>query len=556
MSKDFVSSSVLSAQESDFGHDFIEFLRPQSESYLFLFLMASVFVVGAIGGSLRRRESLQRLQGAIERYSTDHGGCAAEAPDRYLLIETRPEEARRWFGPVPGILVTLGILGTFIGIGIAISHAIPALKQGSNPEDVQTALSALLEAVKFKFQTSAFGILFSLLFVVLAARLEMSLFSHIEQNAAELVKNRRDLTKELLDGLQMALKAALEAGFGTLSTKMDVSLQALTKSTSAMGQQASMIASGVRTLKGAVDGFSSTVAQTTVTLAESSRQLGNLGQQVDSSLGRISTALSEQLARMAESQNTALEAMVKAQRDGFAESASKLDASLKSGATTQAAAFTRIEGRLQQSLSQLGAAVGQQRQALEGSLEALNQGVTTALGEMTRVIGAMASHQETVLEHVKEYQSKAASALESVAYGLKQLDGNTNKFLAVIDKWKPTAERVLPKGNRSEDEGGSGGAPPATGSAAPPAQAKPPPRDGGGSGGAPPATGSAAPSTQPNTQPSGGVPSRAAPAAGGSAPPAQPKPQPSGVVSGGTASATGGAAPPAQPKPPSQDGYL
>lgn len=62
---------------------------------------------------------------------------------------------------IPNIFVSIGILATFLGLGVAIQSAAALLK--SNTVEL-AKLNDVLGIIAFKFQTSVWGIMFSLLF--------------------------------------------------------------------------------------------------------------------------------------------------------------------------------------------------------------------------------------------------------------------------------------------------------------------------------------------------------------------------------------------------------
>ncbi|WP_443113638.1 hypothetical protein [Herbaspirillum seropedicae] len=68
------------------------------------------------------------------------------------IVATGPE---RWARVVPGLLLMAGLLGTFIGLGLALGEASGALDGAQAP----TALAAVLDTLGAKFRIAAWGIL-------------------------------------------------------------------------------------------------------------------------------------------------------------------------------------------------------------------------------------------------------------------------------------------------------------------------------------------------------------------------------------------------------------
>ncbi|MBQ3079314.1 MAG: MotA/TolQ/ExbB proton channel family protein [Clostridia bacterium] len=85
----------------------------------------------------------------VEDYINEE--TAIDGPGRVHLAEA-----------VPGVLVSLGFLGTLLGLSVSLSGM-----SGVDAEAVSTSMSALLSSMKYAFLTSIFGVVASIIFTLL-----------------------------------------------------------------------------------------------------------------------------------------------------------------------------------------------------------------------------------------------------------------------------------------------------------------------------------------------------------------------------------------------------
>ncbi|MDI9405551.1 MAG: hypothetical protein QM522_02490 [Chitinophagaceae bacterium] len=80
--------------------------------------------------------------------------------------EVTAASAHSWIHQAPGILISLGLLGTFWGLTVGLSQISGALAPGATPEQTITALSAIVAPMGTAFQTSLIGLLLSLIVLI------------------------------------------------------------------------------------------------------------------------------------------------------------------------------------------------------------------------------------------------------------------------------------------------------------------------------------------------------------------------------------------------------
>lgn len=135
------------------------FLHPESElSWIFL----SFFMLNLLYGVWKLIDCLNQLSklkdSAVQDYEALRSKILPECYVKGLKEKLAVHESK--MDDIPNTFVSIGILGTFLGLGVAIQGAAALL---SNSADV-TQLNNVLGIIAFKFQTSVWGTSFSLLF--------------------------------------------------------------------------------------------------------------------------------------------------------------------------------------------------------------------------------------------------------------------------------------------------------------------------------------------------------------------------------------------------------
>jgi len=390
----------------------ISFLTPHDDSRMFLWLILVVFLVGAGLGVFKFFAFYLNLTEFVDAYKNNKHGVAEEDPETYLTRATGIESTSRILSPFPSVLVTVGILGTFIGIGMAIAEAIPALEQDGDVKVVQDALKALLSAVKFKFQTSAYGILASLIFVGFESILIGVLHQKVESLARTLGEHRVSIAAQLADDLANGI----ERGFRSMGESLKEGLTLLTTSTMAMKAEASSLGGGVEQLSASVNLFGEQIQSSTAALSESSGKLGKLGEDIDASLIRVSSTLESSGQQQNEQTKKALKKMTNTMGDALEKMQASLTESLEASRASQ-----------EQSMAHLLA--GQQRAAAD-----LQDTMSASLTSMEHSISKFSENQEKGLDELKGYQNEASAALESLAKTLKKFERQSERMINIADK--------------------------------------------------------------------------------------------------------------------------
>lgn len=87
---------------------------------------------------------------------------------RILGREITAASAHSWIHQAPGILISLGLLGTFWGLTVGLGEISGVLTRSLNPAEAMNALSAIVAPMGTAFQTSLLGLLLSLIVLIIS----------------------------------------------------------------------------------------------------------------------------------------------------------------------------------------------------------------------------------------------------------------------------------------------------------------------------------------------------------------------------------------------------
>jgi hypothetical protein len=375
----------------------VDFLRPDQEAEGFVRWMIALTTCGGLAILYDIHRLGQALSRGERAYAQNVHHCASDPPEQHLRATAEPERGLKFIAPLPAILVTLGILGTFVGIGRAVAEAIPALQTNAEPQQVREALRALLEAVKFKFQTSAWGILCSLAFVLVTTFYEFWVHRTFGAAVERIALHRTTTAAEL-------------------GVVLGSSLQGM--------------AAQVELLKEILTPFSAKVLTASNAMTTSANKLGSLGGDIDRSL--------QQMARN-------LEAAGQHQQRTMSEELAKLTAMLQSSTQRQSAA---LDQSLQQMTATLQRSLEQQRGGLEAqqgriadmmqrqaqAAASLQSALGASLQRMDDSIGALTTTQRDGLANLQGYMATVTTALERVDGTLQEARRTSERLMELVNK--------------------------------------------------------------------------------------------------------------------------
>lgn len=143
--------------------EFLEFLVPQLDWMQgFFFLLIFGTTLGIIfqvkRSAIPKNWEKNWHNGKNGDKSGDLDAEHGSVHDISQAVATKPEQ---WADVMPGILLVIGLLGTFLGLGIALNKASAILMDASSSgmDDAMSNLMAMMQGLGTKFKTSTWGII-------------------------------------------------------------------------------------------------------------------------------------------------------------------------------------------------------------------------------------------------------------------------------------------------------------------------------------------------------------------------------------------------------------
>lgn len=203
----------------------------------------------------------------------DHGSVT----DLWHAVATKSEKLTEI---MPGMLLVVGLLGTFLGLGLALNHASHILGQANalSPTGAASSmqdLMGLLQGLGTKFKTSTWGIFFFLLLKVWS-----SWFGFEEKRLAWVIRKvkteleyRKGELQRAEESKQQALFAQINQAAGQIVQGLTHNLAQLTENQKALHQQTLQhVLKGVQLLHGDLSGISTTIQSNSAELKQSLEQ--------------------------------------------------------------------------------------------------------------------------------------------------------------------------------------------------------------------------------------------------------------------------------------------
>lgn len=154
-------------------NEFLNFIAPQLEplQMSFFILILAMFFGTVISTHLNARDSSWRKNwsnGTTDDRSDDLDIDHGSVTDLWHAVATKSEKLAE---VMPGMLLVVGLLGTFLGLGLALNHASNILGQSNTLSSSGAAnnmqdLMSMMQGLGTKFKTSTWGITFFLLLKV------------------------------------------------------------------------------------------------------------------------------------------------------------------------------------------------------------------------------------------------------------------------------------------------------------------------------------------------------------------------------------------------------
>lgn len=307
--------------------DFWQFIWPQAEQPLQTAFFIMIFGL-AIGVAIWTILSANEKNWALYW----QGGLTREHGSIHDLSDALASRAERICEILPGILLVLGLLGTFIGLGIALDQAAEVVQDGDIAAS-QAGLTAVIHGIGTKFRTSAWGILAYLILrslIVAAGWDDKRLRWCIKKINAEAKARRRenedfqtDLNRDLQTGMKensslvstvvatelKKLQEALLPIFMRIEQHEETAQRALSEFVRTHVASMKSISDSAKGMRAASTTMSEAAQQVDASAGDLRAVVMNFGSQVETTLGNLQTELIDTIGNVDKSFDRNLKAM-------------------------------------------------------------------------------------------------------------------------------------------------------------------------------------------------------------------------------------------------------
>ena len=247
-----------------------------------------------------------------------------------LAIRTRSEAMASM---MPGVILVIGLLGTFIGLGLALTEASLAITAPSvatapsSPTEMSEPLSNMIKGLGYKFATSTWGILAYLILQAFSAlrgfdRKRLRFAAGKMRKQLDIVRNARLSTaqtdrahySELIERIERGVRATGESSAATLAVLskfldgMEENIEQMSASSTSMAQSADsvnvsagLLGDSATALQNTVDRFDTGVRSTLDDVKSGLTQaIADLSSTTTRSMDRIASDLREVTTRLSD----------------------------------------------------------------------------------------------------------------------------------------------------------------------------------------------------------------------------------------------------------------
>lgn len=431
-------------------------------AFVLVALIGAGLSLGIVELAVRARRAL-RFEREIERLpgAPTEADVEAASPEIRSVLRARiagvpsAPAAQPYASYLLGLLVMIGLLGTFMGLFESLRGAREALGTSGDVAALRAALAAPMTGLSRAFGTSAAGVSASAMLglaLVIARRGESRAFAALSSYAAGPLA-RLTVARRTLDALEAiahqgaSLPAASEAMTRGAAALSDVAREvgvALERTTHTVGEDLRSVARSVREdLQGASQSSARAVAEAVSPRLEAAvtRVIETTAAQASATIARFDAASEARIAReathaaaLAERVERAVEAVVAAHReqavalrDDVAREAKSVVDAVVAGrellaeaeaerARTIAAAMTEtavaVGSRLEQTALEIGRTLSDTMTATELRLDALREAVAR---DTKSVIETVVANREQLADAEAERSRAVASALTDTA---------------------------------------------------------------------------------------------------------------------------------------------
>ncbi|WP_413530334.1 hypothetical protein [Rahnella inusitata] len=221
-------------------HEFFAFILPEFDVIQMLFggtmLFLVLLTIGLLLWQANQRFWDRKWQGDALNNGADHLDVEHGSVNEISAAVASPAE--KMADIMPGILLILGLLGTFLGLGIALNKASDILIDANSAgmDNAMSNLMGMMEGLGTKFKTSTWGIMAYLILKACAAGLgyDEKRLRWCAQQMKQVFDQSREQKRAEHEETQLQYLAALQGLNDRMQVESEATRQSLSKLSSSM----------------------------------------------------------------------------------------------------------------------------------------------------------------------------------------------------------------------------------------------------------------------------------------------------------------------------------
>lgn len=396
--------------------EILGFIAPQFEPLqLSFFVLIVAMFIGTIVSTHwnAKNSSWERIwnNGTPNDHSDDLDIDHGSVTDLWHAVATKSEKLAEI---MPGMLLVVGLLGTFLGLGLALNHASNILGQSGALSATGTAnsmqdLMSMMQGLGTKFKTSTWGIAFFLLLKVWSSWVgfdEKRLTWVIRKVKAEL-EHRKRQEKEIGLNKQQALFTQINEASTQIVTCFAQNFEKLSANQKAVNLQTlQYIKKWIQDIHGDLASINTTMQKDSAAMREAFDH-GLQGIRKDlKSIATATQASSQAMDGFVSSTQTIINDMSAASKN-MADGANKVGiagSSLVNAVDAFSAQFTQVLGQVRIDLS---TAINEMSEQAAHTLEQGTKELGKATLEISTALGVLSTDVTTTMNGVKDSIEKS-----------------------------------------------------------------------------------------------------------------------------------------------------
>jgi len=405
------------------------FLLPQFHDPLQVFFLTLIvgmmaYAVGGAHFSARPSEWQKKWdRGTPDDESDDLDIEHGSVTDLWNAVATSHEKLAEM---MPGLLLVVGLLGTFIGLGLALDHASSILglsnvASASGAADSMNELMGLLEGLGTKFKTSTWGLCG---FLILQVWRQVFRFEEkrlawvIEKVKCELEK-RRDrqalLEKEKQNKLYEQIALASSHVVGGLHGPLEL-----------IHKEARVTSSSMVSFTGSIAGIVKEMSEAGVEMASGATRISEAASGLNGAVDDFSEQFKAVLDNVRKDLSISIHDMSETSAKTMAEGSQKLE-----GATQEiSAALASLSNDIKMTLGEVQGSIKESLQIQNKAFslfDTTSQTLNVQIEKSTKTAGMMKDSIDSGLQGVANASRNAGSAA-------KKMEGVAEKIEAIVTK--------------------------------------------------------------------------------------------------------------------------